>query len=107
MRDHELAHVEFLSKALGERGVAKPTFDFKGTTADAAKFVATAIVLEDTGVAAYNGQGPRLRRKTLDARRRSCRSRRATPPGSATSPAGARLPGRAATIPRRARSTRR
>jgi hypothetical protein len=30
-------------------------------------FTATAIALEDTGVAAYNGQGPRLRRKTLGA----------------------------------------
>jgi hypothetical protein len=67
VRDHELAHVDFLEQALGSSAIAKPAFDFKGTTTDAAKFTATAIVLEDTGVAAYNGQGPRLRRKTLPA----------------------------------------
>jgi hypothetical protein len=67
VRDHELAHVDFLSKALGSAARAKPTFDFKGTTDDPGKFTATAMVLEDTGVAAYNGQGPRLRRKTLAA----------------------------------------
>ena len=67
MRDHELAHVEFLKQALGSAARAKPAFDFKGTTSDADKFRATAIVLEDTGVAAYDGQGPRLRK---DAGRR-------------------------------------
>jgi hypothetical protein len=67
VRDHELAHVDFLRTALGSAAIAKPTFDFKGTTSDPAKFTATAIVLEDTGVAAYNGQGPRLRRRTLGA----------------------------------------
>ena len=67
VRDHELAHVDYLKQALGGAAIAKPAFDFKGTTTDATKFTATAIVLEDTGVAAYNGQGPRLRRKTLPA----------------------------------------
>ena len=67
VRDHELAHVDYLQTALGSAAIAKPAFDFKGTTSDAGKFVATAMVLEDTGVAAYNGQGPRLRRKTLPA----------------------------------------
>ena len=67
VRDHELAHVEFLKQALGSAARPKPTFDFKGTTSDAAKFRATAIVLEDTGVAAYNGQGPRLTKPTLAA----------------------------------------
>ena len=67
VRDHELAHVDFLRTALGSAAIAKPAFDFKGTTADPAKFTATAIVLEDTGVAAYNGQGPRLTKGTLAA----------------------------------------
>jgi hypothetical protein len=67
VRDHELAHVDYLETALGSAAIAKPSFDFKGTTSDAGKFVATAMVLEDTGVAAYNGQGPRLRRRTLPA----------------------------------------
>jgi hypothetical protein len=67
VRDHELAHVDYLRKALGSAAIAKPSFDFKDTTSNPAKFVATAIVLEDTGVAAYNGQGPRLTKKTLGA----------------------------------------
>ena len=67
VRDHELAHVDFLKGALGSAAIAKPAFDFKGTTEEPGAFAATALVLEDTGVAAYNGQGPRLRRKTLAA----------------------------------------
>ena len=65
VRDHELAHVEALKDALGSAAVAKPTFDFKDTTSDADRFRATAVVLEDTGVAAYNGQGPNLTKATL------------------------------------------
>ena len=57
---HERAHVEYLQKALGSAAVAKPTFDFKGTTEDQDLFLATAVVLEDTGVAAYNGQAANL-----------------------------------------------
>ncbi len=64
---HERAHVAFLKGALGSKAGAKPTFDFKGTTEDQTKFLATARVLEDTGVAAYNGQGPNLTKPTLAA----------------------------------------
>jgi hypothetical protein len=53
---HENAHVGFLKGALGSAAVKEPTFDFKGTTADMAKFQATSQVLEDTGVEAYLGQ---------------------------------------------------
>jgi hypothetical protein len=53
---HEAAHVTTLKGALGTHAVAKPKFDFKGTTADQAKFEATAEVLEYTGVSAYLGQ---------------------------------------------------
>jgi hypothetical protein len=67
VRDHEVAHVEFLRQALGSSARSKPQFDFSDTTSDRAKFLATAVVLEDTGVAAYNGQGPRLRKRTLAA----------------------------------------
>ena len=67
VRDHEVAHVEFLRQALGSAARAKPQFNFMDTTSDRAKFLATSIVLEDTGVAAYNGQGPRLRKQTLAA----------------------------------------
>jgi hypothetical protein len=67
VRDHELAHVQALKDALGSAAVAKPTFDFKNTTSDQPTFQATAVVLEDTGVSAYNGQGPNLRKRTLPA----------------------------------------
>lgn len=64
---HERAHVAYLKSALGSKARKKPTFDFKGTTENMAKFQATAVVLEDTGVAAYNGQRPNLTKKTLAA----------------------------------------
>ena len=67
VRDHELAHVAFLQKALGSKANPKPAFDFKDTTSNADKFRATAVALEDTGVAAYDGQGPNLTKKTLAA----------------------------------------
>jgi Ferritin-like domain len=53
---HERAHVAALRKMLGAAAVRKPTFNFRGTTENAAKFEATAVVLEETGVAAYKGQ---------------------------------------------------
>jgi hypothetical protein len=65
VRDHELAHVEFLEGALGDAKIAKPTFDFKGTNTDPAKFIPTAFVLENTGVHAYLGQAGRLKSKAL------------------------------------------
>ena len=55
---HERAHVAALKKALGSAAVAKPSFDFKGTTENEAAFRKTAQVLEDTGVMAYAGQAP-------------------------------------------------
>jgi hypothetical protein len=54
--EHEAAHVIGLKDVLGSKAVKSPKFDFQGTTKDAAKFAATAQVLEDTGVAAYKGQ---------------------------------------------------
>jgi Ferritin-like domain len=59
VRDHELAHVAAIKATilkLGGKPVAKPKFDFKGIPSNPAKFRATAIALEDTGVAAYAGQ---------------------------------------------------
>jgi rubrerythrin len=55
---HERAHVAAIRQVLGSSAIAKPTFDFKGTTAAQRSFLATAVVLEDTGVAAYKGQAP-------------------------------------------------
>ena len=62
---HERAHVAFLRRVLGARARSKPCFDFGDTTSDQAKFLATARVLEDTGVAAYNGQIANVRTATV------------------------------------------
>lgn len=59
-RRHERAHVRALQGALGRNAVARPRFNFRGTTEDVEAFAATAQVLEDTGVAAYAGQAPRI-----------------------------------------------
>jgi len=53
----ENAHVAFLKTVLGSKAVPMPRFDFKGTDTNAAMFMATAQVLENTGVHAYLGQG--------------------------------------------------
>jgi hypothetical protein len=58
---HERAHVKALKAALGSNAVARPRFNFRGTTESASGFAATAQVLEDTGVAAYAGQAPRVK----------------------------------------------
>jgi hypothetical protein len=52
---HEAKHVTFLKGALGSKAIKSPKFDF-GDATGAAKFAATAQVLEDTGVSAYLGQ---------------------------------------------------
>jgi len=65
VRDHEVTHVKTLKSVLGKKAVKKPGFDFKNTTGDQDTFLATAVALEDTGVAAYAGQGPRLKQKPI------------------------------------------
>jgi len=57
---HEANHVRFLRSALGSKAVKKPRFDFRGTTKDNRRFLRTAFKLENEGVAAYSGQGPRI-----------------------------------------------
>ncbi len=61
---HEAAHVSGLAaaiKAAGGTPVTKPKFSFPVT--NQATFLALASVLENTGVSAYNGQGPKLQNK--------------------------------------------
>jgi Ferritin-like domain len=58
---HERAHVVALKRVLGSAAVAKPSFDFKNTTSSQTVFQATAQAVEDLGVSAYAGQGPRLK----------------------------------------------
>ena len=56
--DLEAAHVQALKKALGSAAVKRPTFDFGSAVQSQSAFTSTAVVLEDTGVQAYQGQAP-------------------------------------------------
>jgi hypothetical protein len=86
---HEAAHVRTLRAALGRNAVARPRFNFRGTTKSAETFTATAIVLEDPGVRAYAGPARRIRSDAILAAGlaiHTVASRPATPRGSAASP---------------------
>jgi hypothetical protein len=61
----ERAHVTALRKALGSAAVARPTFDFRGTTEETSKFLKTAVAFEDLAVAAYKAQATRIDSKAI------------------------------------------
>ena len=63
--EHENAHVDALKQTLGGKAVKKPKFDFKGTTESESTFGATAKVLEDTGVEAYQGQAGNIKSEAV------------------------------------------
>ena len=63
----EQAHVKYLTAALGPSAGASPRFSFGDSATDPAKFIATAISLEETGLGVYNGQAVNLTPKTLAA----------------------------------------
>jgi Ferritin-like domain len=65
--EHEQEHVELLLGALGSSAGRKPQFDFGHAVRAERAFVETAVLLENTGVAAYNGQAPNLTKKSLAA----------------------------------------
>ena len=65
--DHERQHVDFLKNALGSKANPKPTFTFGNSIRQSDKFAQTAVVLEDAGVLAYNGEASNLTRSTLGA----------------------------------------
>ncbi len=58
---HERAHVTALRAVLGHHAIARPHFDFRGTTDSAKSFRSTAVALEDLSVGAYKEQLPRIR----------------------------------------------
>jgi hypothetical protein len=62
---HEATHVATLKGVLGAKAVKSPSFDFKGTTRKWSTFLRTAKVLEDTGVAAYQGQAPLIHQNAV------------------------------------------
>ena len=64
---HERAHVDFLRNALGGRARERPSFSFSDSTRNERKFLEAAVLLENTGVAAYNGQAANLTKKALAA----------------------------------------
>jgi hypothetical protein len=64
---HEQTHLDFLKQALGSAARKGPQLDFGDDTADAERFGAAALELEDLGVAAYNAQAPNLTRSALAA----------------------------------------
>jgi hypothetical protein len=57
---HEATHVAVLQKTLGKAAVKSPKFDFGMAVKDEDTFLATAFVLENTGVHAYLGQVTRI-----------------------------------------------
>jgi hypothetical protein len=62
---HEGEHVSLLEKRLGRSAGPKPAFDFGDTIESADRFARTARQLEETGVAAYIGQGANLTARTV------------------------------------------
>lgn len=58
IRDHEVAHRDFLKKALGRKAIPALEVDFSAVDFSSRKSVlGTADVFENLGVAAYNGAG--------------------------------------------------
>jgi rubrerythrin len=64
---HEQEHVDFLRRALGSAAGEKPRFEFGRATSDERTFLDAAMLLENTGVAAYNGQAANLTKRSLAA----------------------------------------
>jgi rubrerythrin len=66
VRDHERQHLAFLKKALGTSARKEPKLEFGDATSDPGRFTDAAIALEETVVAAYNGQAANLTKPTLE-----------------------------------------
>lgn len=67
VRRHERQHVEYLQMALGPHARPRPTFHFGKATSDERAFMDAAVLLENTGVVAYNGQAANLTKRALAA----------------------------------------
>ena len=64
---HEREHVAYLRKALGSHARPRPSFELGKATHSQRAFLEAAVLLENLGVAAYNGQGANLTKPTLSA----------------------------------------
>jgi hypothetical protein len=62
---NEEEHVSLLRSALGGQARTQPTFRFDDALRSAETFARSAMILEDTGVAAYNGQAANLTKEAL------------------------------------------
>ena len=68
IRDHEFTHAEVLGSTIEDLGgepIEQPEFDFGTAVEDPDEFLATAAVLEDTGVGAYAGAAPSIQNAEL------------------------------------------
>lgn len=65
--EQERQHVSFFTETLGGDARAKPNFDFGDATENPERFAASAKLLENTGVGAYNGQAANLTKDALSA----------------------------------------
>lgn len=63
--DHERAHIDFLRRRLGGEAREEPELDFGDATGDANAFARTALTLEETGIAAYIGQGANVTKRIV------------------------------------------
>jgi Ferritin-like domain len=64
---HKREHVAVLRKALGPNARTIPRFAFGEAVSNPKRFAATAIAIEELGVAAYNGQATNLSKPALQA----------------------------------------
>jgi hypothetical protein len=64
---HKREHVKALRKALGTSAREIPRFAFGNAVSSPGQFAATAIAIEELGVAAYNGQATNLSKPALQA----------------------------------------
>src|SRR6202022_1136610 len=95
----ENEHVKFLKHALGSKAAQEPRFNFNGANTNAAMFMKTAQVLENTGVHAYSGQALNITHPnyvkaavsilTIEARHASVIGLLNDPSGEAITPDGA------------------
>jgi Ferritin-like domain len=56
----ERAHVTALRGVLGRNAVARPSFNFQGTTEDPDAFLRTAVAFEDLAAAAYKAEASKI-----------------------------------------------
>jgi Ferritin-like domain len=64
---HKREHVNVLRQALGGSAREIPRFAFGNAVSNPKRFAATAIAIEELGVAAYNGQAANLSKPALQA----------------------------------------